>query len=130
MLIFHSFKASGSKFSRLHQQLPKSFKEASISLRHLGKSILAVNLYLGLLEIILLTLASRSLIFWRKNVIILSLCTQCCHGRHDVSRKSINHLCFFRFYCIALFHSQTRCHNYNKSNKVAKNRYNQVPHLT
>ena len=29
--------------------------------------------------------------FWRKNVIILSLCTQRCHGRHDVSRKSINH---------------------------------------
>ena len=30
----------------------------------------------------------------RKNVIILSLCTQCtqrCYGRHNVSRKSINH---------------------------------------
>ena len=24
--------------------------------------------------------------FWRKNVIILSLCTQCCYGRHNVSR--------------------------------------------
>ena len=29
--------------------------------------------------------------FWRKNVIILSLCTQRCDGRHNVSRKSINH---------------------------------------
>ena len=29
--------------------------------------------------------------FWRKNVIILLLCTQCCYGRHKVSRKSINH---------------------------------------
>ena len=29
--------------------------------------------------------------FWRKNVIILSLCTQRCYGRHIVSRKSINH---------------------------------------
>ena len=29
--------------------------------------------------------------FWRKNVIILSLCTQLCYGRHNVSRKSINH---------------------------------------
>ena len=29
--------------------------------------------------------------FCRKNVIILSLCTQCCYGRHNVSRKSINH---------------------------------------
>ena len=29
--------------------------------------------------------------FWRKSVIILSLCTQCCYGRHNVSRKSINH---------------------------------------
>ena len=29
--------------------------------------------------------------FWRKNVIILLLCTQRCYGRHNVSRKSINH---------------------------------------
>ena len=29
--------------------------------------------------------------FCRKNVIILSLCRQCCYGRHIVSRKSINH---------------------------------------
>ena len=26
-----------------------------------------------------------------QNVIILSLCTQRCYGRHNVSRKSINH---------------------------------------
>ena len=29
--------------------------------------------------------------FYRKNVITLSLCTQRCYGRHNVSRKSINH---------------------------------------
>ena len=29
--------------------------------------------------------------FWRKNVIILSLCTQRCYGRHKGSRKSVNH---------------------------------------
>ena len=29
--------------------------------------------------------------FWRKNVLIVSLCTQRCYGRHNVSRKSINH---------------------------------------
>ena len=29
--------------------------------------------------------------FWRKNVILLSLCTQRCYRRHNVSRKSINH---------------------------------------
>ena len=29
--------------------------------------------------------------FWRKNVIILSLYAQRCYGRHNVSRKSINH---------------------------------------
>ena len=29
--------------------------------------------------------------FWRKNVIILSLCTQRFNERHNVSRKSINH---------------------------------------
>ena len=29
--------------------------------------------------------------FWRKNVIILSLCMQRCYGPHNVSRKSINH---------------------------------------
>ena len=51
MLIFRSFKASGSTFSHLHQRLLKSFKEAAISLRHLGKSILLEgNLYLGPLE--------------------------------------------------------------------------------
>ena len=29
--------------------------------------------------------------FWRKKVIILPLCKQRCYGRHNVSRKSINH---------------------------------------
>ena len=29
--------------------------------------------------------------FCHENVIILSLCTQRCYGRHNVSRKSINH---------------------------------------
>ena len=29
--------------------------------------------------------------FCRKNVIILSLCAQRCYGRHNISRKSINH---------------------------------------
>ena len=29
--------------------------------------------------------------FWRKNVMILSLCTQRSYGRHYASRKSINH---------------------------------------
>ena len=28
--------------------------------------------------------------FWRKNVIIL-LCTQCCYGCYNISRKSLNH---------------------------------------
>ena len=53
MLIFDSFKAPGSTFSHLHQRLLKSFKEVAISLRHLGRSILEGNLYLGPLEIIL-----------------------------------------------------------------------------
>ena len=29
--------------------------------------------------------------FCHKNVIFFSLCTQCCYGRHNVFRKSINH---------------------------------------
>ena len=29
--------------------------------------------------------------FWRLNVILLSLCTQHCYGRRNVTRKSINH---------------------------------------
>ena len=29
--------------------------------------------------------------FWRRDVIILSLCTQRCYGRPNVSGKSINH---------------------------------------
>ena len=55
MLIFHSFKASGSTFSCFHQRLLKSFKEAAISLR---QSVLEGNLYLGPLEIILRILSS------------------------------------------------------------------------
>ena len=51
--------------------------------------------------------------FWRKNVIILSLCTQRCYGRHNVSRKSINKPVVYRFYCMALFHSQARRHMIN-----------------
>ena len=35
--------------------------------------------------------------FWRKNIMILSSCTQRCYGRHNVSRKSINHWCFTDF---------------------------------
>ena len=35
--------------------------------------------------------------FWRKNVIMLSLCTERCYGRHNVSRKSINHERFIDF---------------------------------
>ena len=30
--------------------------------------------------------------FWRKKDILLSLCTQGCYGRHNVSQKSVNHL--------------------------------------
>ena len=33
----------------------------------------------------------RNFISGVKNVIMLSICTQCCYGRHYVSRKSINH---------------------------------------
>ena len=47
MVIVHSFKASGSTFSPLPQRLLKSFKEAAIILRHLRKSILEGNLFLG-----------------------------------------------------------------------------------
>ena len=35
--------------------------------------------------------------FWRKNVIILSLYTQRCYVRHNVSHKSINHYWFIDF---------------------------------
>ena len=35
--------------------------------------------------------------FWCKNVMILSSCTQRCYGRHNVSRKSINHWWFIDF---------------------------------
>ena len=40
--------------------------------------------------------------FWRKNV-ILSLCMQRCSGRHNVSRKSINHLWFIDFIAWCFF---------------------------
>ena len=51
--------------------------------------------------------------FWRQNVMILSSCTQRCYGRNNVSRKSKKPLVFYRFYCMALFHSQARRHMIN-----------------
>ena len=51
--------------------------------------------------------------FWRKTVIILSLCAQRCYGRHNVSRKSIKPLVVYLFYCMALFHSQKQHHMIN-----------------
>ena len=38
--------------------------------------------------------------FWRQNVIILSLCMQRCYGRHNYSRKSVNHKCFIDFIAV------------------------------
>ena len=45
------------------------------------------NTRAGVLDDIKITLKSH---FSRKNIIILSLCTQRCYGRHKVSRKSIS----------------------------------------
>ena len=42
--------------------------------------------------------------FWCKNVIILSLCTQRCNGRHNVSRKSINHYSCIDIYSYSCLH--------------------------
>ena len=46
--------------------------------------------------------------FWRKNVIILSLCAQRCYGRHNDKP-----LVIYRFYCMTLFYSQMRRHMIN-----------------
>ena len=59
MLNFQFFKALGSTYSRLHQRLPKSFKAAAISSRHILKSIRDGNLYWGPLQIIEATLESE-----------------------------------------------------------------------
>ena len=45
-------------------------------------------------------------LFWRKNVIILSLCAQRCYGRHYISRKSINHSWFTDFIAWRYFTSR------------------------
>ena len=44
--------------------------------------------------------------FWRKNVTILSLYTQRCCGRHNVSPKSINHEWFIDFIAWRYFTSR------------------------
>ena len=36
--------------------------------------------------------------FWRKHVLILSIYTQRCYGRHNVSQKSVNH----SFSCLSI----------------------------
>ena len=57
--------------------------------------------------------------FYRKNVIILSLCTQRCYGRHNVSRKSINHL---GDNCIQNFHLERYIVGYTVGNLVLRRR--------
>ena len=47
--------------------------------------------------------------FWHKK---LSFCD--CYGRNNVSRKSVNPLVIYQFYCMAFFHSQTQRHNFDK----------------
>ena len=50
----------------------------------------------------------ENLISGVKNVIMLSICTQRCYGRHFP--KIDKPLVVYRFYCMTLFHSQTRRH--------------------
>ena len=52
------------------------------------KKYKGTNVRLYLSYDIKITLKSN---FLSKNVILLSLCTQSCYGRHNVSRKSVNH---------------------------------------
>ena len=44
-----------------------------------------------------------------KNVIILSLCTRCCSGRNNVSRKSVNHGWFIDFISLSDATSYDKC---------------------
>ena len=50
MLTFHSFKALGSTYSRLHHPLPNTFNADAISSLHFFKSTQEGNLYFGPLE--------------------------------------------------------------------------------
>ena len=61
MLTFHSFRGSGSTYSRLHHRLPKSFNADAISSLHFLKSIREGNLYFGPLEV---TLSSLIVLGW------------------------------------------------------------------
>ena len=58
MLSFHFLRAAFSTYSRLHHRLQNSFKAAATSSLHLLKSILEVNRYFGILEIIFRILES------------------------------------------------------------------------
>ena len=50
MLTFHSFRALGSTYSRLHHRSPKSFNADAISSLYCLKSIREGNLYFGPLD--------------------------------------------------------------------------------
>ena len=56
--------------------------------------------------------------FRRKNVIILSLRSQRCYGRHNVSRKSINHQWFIDFIAWRYFNSR-RATSYDKNVSIS-----------
>ena len=48
----------------------------------------------------------KNCIFWRENVKILPSFTQRYNGRHNVSRKSVNHLWFIDFIAWCYFTSR------------------------
>ena len=70
----------------LNLLIKKEFGKRATSLINSIKKSTNVRFYLS--YGIKITLKSY---FCRKHVILLSLCTQSCYGRHKVSRKSINH---------------------------------------
>ena len=59
--------------------------------------------------------------FWRKYLIILSLHVMFTTllWIHNISRKIYKPLVVYRFYCMALFHSQMRYHMINFSQQVS-----------
>ena len=58
--------------------------------------------------------------FWRENFKILPSLEQCYNGRHYVALRICKPLVVYQFYCMVLYHSQTR-HHVIKSNKAFNN---------
>ena len=103
----YSISGSCSKSSELSLTHTHYLYLLSLNRRSYMSALVLLNLLNELRKRDKITITLKSH-FWRENVIILSL--QRFYGRHNVSHKICKPPVVYRFYYMALLHSQTQRH--------------------